>query len=190
MKIDKIIKEKRIESKMTQEQVANYLGVSTPAVNKWEKGNSFPDITILPPLARLLKIDLNTLFSFHEDLTKREIWKITEELMDQGDTLGYDEVFKQAMAKIHQYPTCGELIIHLAVSLESGLLRFNVRDKIEYEKKINKLFEDCACSDDAKVKKTAISMLISTSIQKENYDKAQNYIDKMNDETDDKINHH
>lgn len=46
---------------MTQEQVADYLGVSTPAVNKWEKGGCYPDITLLPALARLLKVDLNRL---------------------------------------------------------------------------------------------------------------------------------
>ena len=36
MKINKIIKEKRLEQNMTQEQVAIILGVSTPAINKWE----------------------------------------------------------------------------------------------------------------------------------------------------------
>lgn len=38
MKINEIIRQKRLEKGLTQEQVANYLGVSTPAVNKWEKG--------------------------------------------------------------------------------------------------------------------------------------------------------
>ena len=61
MKINEIIKKKRIILGMTQEQVADYLGVSTPAVNKWEKGGCYPDITLLPALARLLKVDLNRL---------------------------------------------------------------------------------------------------------------------------------
>ena len=61
MKINEIIKKKRITLGMTQEQVADYLGVSTPAVNKWEKGGCYPDITLLPALARLLKVDLNKL---------------------------------------------------------------------------------------------------------------------------------
>lgn len=61
MKINEIIKKKRITLGMTQEQVADYLGVSTPAVNKWEKGGCYTDITLLPALARLLKVDLNRL---------------------------------------------------------------------------------------------------------------------------------
>lgn len=39
MKINEIIKKKRQEQNLTQENVAEYLGVSTPAVNKWEKGD-------------------------------------------------------------------------------------------------------------------------------------------------------
>ena len=57
MKMHEIIKKRRLEKNLTQEQIAQFLGVSTPAVNKWEKGTSFPDITLLPPLARLLDTD-------------------------------------------------------------------------------------------------------------------------------------
>ena len=37
MKINDIIREKHLAKGLTQEQIANYLGVSTPAVNKWER---------------------------------------------------------------------------------------------------------------------------------------------------------
>lgn len=40
MQISEQIKNYRKNAGLTQEQVANYLGVSTPAVNKWEKGGS------------------------------------------------------------------------------------------------------------------------------------------------------
>ena len=62
--------------------MANYLGVSTPAVNKWEKGNTYPDISLLPALARLLKIDMNELFSFREELTEKEIGQFVNELSE------------------------------------------------------------------------------------------------------------
>ena len=70
MKLNEQIREYRKKAGLTQEQVVNYLGVSTPAVNKWESGATYPDITLLAPLARLLKIDLNTMFIFHECLSK------------------------------------------------------------------------------------------------------------------------
>ncbi len=40
MKMHEIIKKRRLEKNLTQEQIAQFLGVSTPAVNKWEKGVS------------------------------------------------------------------------------------------------------------------------------------------------------
>lgn len=53
--------------------MANRLGVSTPAVNKWENGNSNPDIEFLVAIARLLNISLDILMSFHEKLSSKEI---------------------------------------------------------------------------------------------------------------------
>lgn len=40
MTIGEVIREKRKELELTQEQVAHRLGVSAPAVNKWERGGS------------------------------------------------------------------------------------------------------------------------------------------------------
>ena len=54
MEIGSVIREKRTAQGLTQEQVATALGVSAPAVSKWERGESFPEITLLPALARLL----------------------------------------------------------------------------------------------------------------------------------------
>ena len=73
MQIHEIIRTRRTALGLTQEQLAGKLGVSAPAVNKWERGNSYPDITLLPVLARTLRVDLNTLLSFREDLTETEI---------------------------------------------------------------------------------------------------------------------
>ena len=53
MQIGKNIRKYRKEKGMTQEEMANRLGVTTPAVNKWENENSYPDISLLPPIARL-----------------------------------------------------------------------------------------------------------------------------------------
>ena len=40
MKMNEVIRKYRKERRLTQEQVAGYLGVSAPAVNKWESGGS------------------------------------------------------------------------------------------------------------------------------------------------------
>ena len=73
MQIGQIIRKYRKSKNMTQEEMAERLGVTAPAVNKWERGNSLPDITLLAPIARLLGISLDTLLTFQGDLTDREV---------------------------------------------------------------------------------------------------------------------
>ena len=76
MDIGSVIKKYRKDIGLTQEEMANRLGVTTPAVNKWENGSSNPDIELLSPIARLLNISLDTLLSFHENLSDTEIEEI------------------------------------------------------------------------------------------------------------------
>lgn len=93
VKINQIIRTKRKELSLTQEQIAESLGVSASAVNKWEKGSTYPDITLLPALARLLKTDLNRLLSFHDDLTDSEIETFVNELDSMVQEQGYQSAF-------------------------------------------------------------------------------------------------
>ncbi|MGL4798304.1 MAG: helix-turn-helix domain-containing protein [Cellulosilyticaceae bacterium] len=187
MKINEVIKEKRHELGLTQEQIADYLGVSTPAVNKWEKGNSYPDITLLPPLARLLKIDLNTLLSFQEDLTEHEIGMFLNELFALMSTEGFEGGFDKALDKLREYPTCDKLIMQVAMVLKGGLVMFGIVEKAHYEAQINGMFEKLAESKESEVRHQAIAMLINHSIEKKDYEGAQNYVDKLPNITYDKL---
>lgn len=47
MQIGKVLRKHRKSKNLTQEEMANRLGVTAPAVNKWENGNSYPDIMLL-----------------------------------------------------------------------------------------------------------------------------------------------
>ena len=104
MKLNEQIREHRKKAGLTQEQVANRLGVSTPAVSKWENGSTYPDITLLAPLARLLKIDLNTLFTFHEDLSRQEMASFCNEVGQKAASDGFEAAFASATAKVREYP--------------------------------------------------------------------------------------
>ena len=92
MKIDEVIRKRRKELNLTQEQIATLLGVSAPAVNKWENGNSYPDITLLSPLARVLGIDINELLGFNENLSQQEVNMIIEEAAVEGSIFDSDRV--------------------------------------------------------------------------------------------------
>ena len=119
MTLGKVIRKYRKRKSMTQEEMAARLGVSAPAVNKWENENSYPDIMLLAPIARLLEISLDTLLSFQEDLTREEIQKMTVELDEMLKKEPYDQGFCWVKKKLEQYPNCGWLIISAAVILDA-----------------------------------------------------------------------
>ena len=114
MEIGEVIRRYRKRKNMTQEEMADRLGVSGPAVNKWEKGNSFPDITLLAPIARLLDITPDVLLSFREEMTRDEI----NGLVAQADRMllegSFKEAFLWAKGKVEQYPDCEELMLNMA----------------------------------------------------------------------------
>ncbi len=66
-KTGKFIAEKRKAINMTQNELAEKLHITDKAVSKWERGLSFPDISILIPLAEILNISLYDLLKGGND---------------------------------------------------------------------------------------------------------------------------
>ena len=52
----------RLEKNLTQEQLANILGVSVQSVSRWECGNTLPDVMLLPVIARLYGVTVDDLY--------------------------------------------------------------------------------------------------------------------------------
>lgn len=63
MKIGENIRALRQRKGLTQEQVAQQLGVTYQAVSKWENGTNTPDIALLPEIAALFGVTIDALFS-------------------------------------------------------------------------------------------------------------------------------
>ncbi|SHH20145.1 DNA-binding transcriptional regulator, XRE-family HTH domain [Anaerosphaera aminiphila DSM 21120] len=179
MKINEIIKMKRLELGYTQEQVANFLGVSTPVVSKWESGVTYPDITILPPLARLLNTDLNTLLSFKDDLSKEEVTNILNKTFEIIEKKNYATAFNYAMDIIKEYPNSELLILNLALTLDGALTLFVVENQTDYKEKIELIYEKLIESTDSAIKSEALPMVISKYMQEENYDRAEELINAL-----------
>lgn len=185
MPMNIIIREKRKEIGLTQEQIAEYLGVSTPAVNKWEKGATYPDISLLPALARLLKVDLNTLLCFNEGLTEQEIGHFSNEVIETIRKSGYEAGFTMSMEKVREYPNCDVLIDTAALVLDGALLMYgaSIDNKEIYENQITALYERAAKSDNDQVRNKAIYMLASKYMIRMEYEKAQEMLDLLPDRT-------
>lgn len=69
IKINEVIRNKRRSLGISQEVLAESLGVTVQAVSKWETGLSYPDIVMLPKIAEHFKMSLDGLFFGSEEGT-------------------------------------------------------------------------------------------------------------------------
>ena len=67
------LKRLRKERGLTQEALAEFVGVSYQAVSKWERGDGYPDITLLPVIANFFGVTLDDLVGMNE-IQNKEIW--------------------------------------------------------------------------------------------------------------------
>ncbi len=204
MKMNEIIRKYRKEANLTQEQVANYLGVTAPAVNKWEKGSCYPDVTLLVPLARILRTDVNTLTGFGGELTDREVSVLVNELSDLISKEGAEAGFARGQELIREYPTSDALILRVAQTLdifcaadvvkEAGgtfSVPVNPLDRVgekyisgESQARLRKLlswYELVASGTDPYLSGLAKISIVSKYMELEEYEKAQKLLDELSD---------
>lgn len=181
MPMNEVIRQRRRELGMTQEEVAMHLGVTPPAVNKWEKGNTSPDVGLLPALARLLEIDMNALFSFHDSLTEQELnlfySQVAEVLREEGLQAGVS----LAEEKIREYPSCHALCYHVALLIEGAVLLLAVsqEEKEALGHRLLQWYERAAGSEDENIRNAARFMLASKYLAARDTEKAQEMIDAL-----------
>ena len=184
MKINEIIREKRLAKGLTQEQTASRLGVSPPAVNKWEKGVSYPDITILPALARLLDTDLNTLLSFQEELSDQEIEAFQNELLAAAEAEGTQKAFALAREKLREFPSCDMLFLSTALTLEGLVCLYGAPEGGgDTHEALKRLYEQAAGSGDDRVANQAKVMLFSKYMERKEYERAEKLLEELPEET-------
>lgn len=75
-KISKFIKTKRKELGITQEELAERLFITEKAISRWETGRGTPDISLLIPLSKELKVDVSELLSGENN--KSDVEKLVE----------------------------------------------------------------------------------------------------------------
>ena len=77
VKIGQFIANCRKDKKLTQEQLAEKLGISINAISKWERGLNLPDVSLMKELCKILDITLNELFE-GKKLTNNEMFDKAE----------------------------------------------------------------------------------------------------------------
>lgn len=117
MKIHEMIRCKRKEMGLTQEELARYIGVSAPAVNKWEKGLSYPDITLLPVLAAYFNLSVDDLIGYEPQMVKADIKKLYRRLADRFEKEPFEAVKAECDEYIKKYYSCFPLLMQMSVLL-------------------------------------------------------------------------
>ena len=85
---------------LTQEEAAEMLGVSPQSVSKWERGDTYPDIALLPAMANLYKISVDALIGMdkiNDAAARADVFRLGHEHLQNGDIGAAIEVFSEAL---------------------------------------------------------------------------------------------
>lgn len=167
----------RKQANLTQKELANMLGVSEPAVCKWETDSSMPDIMLLTPLARALHTDVNTLFAYEEIMSADKVKELSAAAENMGLTDGAEKELSYWKQILQEYPNSEllklEYVKEVTKLQQQGLL--TEEQYIVLETMLLKLEK----SEDIEVRETALLYLISYYIRLKKYDEAEKYINEI-----------
>lgn len=102
MKLGEKIKSLRKEKNISQEVLANYLGVSFQAVSKWETGSTMPDVTLVPAIASFFRVSTDELFEFNMYEMEKEIKAICDEAYQyryDGDMEKAEQILREGLQR-------------------------------------------------------------------------------------------
>ncbi len=108
------LKKQRMMKNLTQEDIAEYLGITPQSVSKWERGESYPDITFLPALANIFETSIDLLIGMDTIRAEETLWSIHKkatEFQHSGDYDTAELIYRDAL-KI--YPNKPEMLLGLA----------------------------------------------------------------------------
>ena len=109
------IKSLRLARSMTQEQLAQKLGVSAQAVSKWESGTNMPDILILPDLSVIFGVTIDDLFAMTDAHRMERIENMLYDVrfLSQDEFLQHEKYLKDLRGKSEHSAEAGLLLAML-----------------------------------------------------------------------------
>ncbi len=99
---------------ITQEELAEFIGVTKASVSKWETGTTTPDIQILPQLASFFDVSVDELLGYEAQLTKEQIRFYYQQLARDFAEKPFDEVLGKCESLIKKYYCCYEFLENMA----------------------------------------------------------------------------
>lgn len=139
--IGKTIIRKRKEKGITQDVLANFIGVSKSSVSKWETGHCYPDVYFLPQLAAYFGISLDELMDYEPQMMEEDIRKLYVELLKEFSIKSFDEVKNRCLDITRKYFSCFPLLYQVGTLLMSyGSSLKNDKEKVNTITEAKELF--------------------------------------------------
>lgn len=142
------IKRKRLERCLTQEEIATHLGISAQSVSKWERGDGYPDIELLPALANYFNITIDELLGTSVT-EKTEKYNTVNKIWSENNKAGLHKDNVDLMLKaLRTFPNDALLLVQLSTSLEKldgtpDEKEKHLRESIAVQEQIIKYCDDC-----------------------------------------------
>ena len=172
------LKKLRHNKDLTQEEVAAHIGISYQAISKWERGDGYPDITMLPTLANYFGVSVDELIGMDEISSANRLDEINQKWQENRTLGNHKENVELMRNALKIYPNNALLLIQLSASLER--LDGTEKEKKEYLKESIMLHEQILryCND-SEIRGAALSNISNAYYRYGNYEQAVEYATKL-----------
>ena len=105
----------RKEARLTQDDLASYLGVTKASVSKWETGQSYPDIELLPRIATYFDTTLDKLVGYEPQMSRAGIRRECARLRAAFANESFAQAHERCQELVRDYYSCYPLLAQIAV---------------------------------------------------------------------------
>lgn len=120
--LNKNLMQLRYKKGITQEKLADFLGVSKASVSKWETGQSLPDIAQLPRLAAYYDVSIDELMGYEGKLSMKEVKEHYVKFAERFSAEEFDKVLADVKDFIRIYYSCDIALFQMVVLLMNHLM--------------------------------------------------------------------
>lgn len=146
MSIGSTIKRLRRARDITQEQLAEYLGITSRAISQWECDRTAPDISQLPALCHIFEVSSDVLLGIDIEKSNEEIKKYLTEADDLGNQGKGSERTVLLREANKKFPRDYKIMQRLADSLVCEYSRQGIKDYDEVFELCNRILAECTDS--------------------------------------------
>ncbi len=103
----------RRDKRITQEQLAEFMGVTKASVSKWETKQSMPDVALLPQIASYFDVTIDVLLGYEPRLSIEQIQKIYIDFTKAFAKEEFEVVMNKSRELVKKYYSCYEFLVQM-----------------------------------------------------------------------------